>query len=48
MRYLLLICADETVQLTPEEGAAMGSPTMIKGEAINRNAIADAVKSRGQ
>ena len=27
MRYLLLICADETVQLSPEESAAMGSAT---------------------
>ena len=27
MRYLLLICADETVQLSPGESAAMGSAT---------------------
>jgi hypothetical protein len=27
MRYLLLICADEAVRLSPEEGAAMGSAT---------------------
>jgi len=27
MRYMLLICADETMQLSPEEGAAMGSAT---------------------
>jgi hypothetical protein len=27
MRYLLLICADETVQLSPAESAAMGSAT---------------------
>jgi hypothetical protein len=27
MRYLLLICADETVQLSPRESAAMGSAT---------------------
>jgi hypothetical protein len=27
MRYLLLICVDETVQLSPGEGAAMGSAT---------------------
>ena len=27
MRYLLLVCADETIRLSPEEGAAMGSAT---------------------
>ena len=27
MRYLLLICADETAQLSPGEGQAMGSAT---------------------
>jgi hypothetical protein len=27
MKYMLLICADESVELTPEEGAAMGPDT---------------------
>ncbi len=27
MKYLLMICADETLKLTPEEGAEMGSAT---------------------
>jgi len=31
MRYLLLICADETVQISPGEGAAMGRATALPG-----------------
>jgi len=43
MRYLLLICADETVQLGPGEGAARGSATgswvaEMDGRGVRRQA----------
>ena len=59
MRYLLLICADETVQLTPEESAAMESATeswvaemdgrgvRLQGEPLRPVSEATTVRVRG-
>ncbi|HEX9540564.1 MAG TPA: YciI family protein [Streptosporangiaceae bacterium] len=59
MRYLLLICVDETVQLSPGEGAAMQSATeswvaemdgrgvRLQGEPLRPVSEATTVRVRG-
>jgi hypothetical protein len=36
MRYLLLICADEDVQVTPEEGSAVAWVEEMDGRGVRR------------
>ena len=59
MKYLLLICVEETVQLSPEEGATMQSATeswvaemdgrgvRLQGEALRPVSEATTVRVRG-
>jgi hypothetical protein len=59
MKYLLLICVDEAVQLSPEEGAAMGSATeswvtemdsrgvRLQGQQLRPVSDATTVRARG-
>jgi hypothetical protein len=39
VKYLLLICADESVQFTPEESAAMGKDTESWGAEVDARGV---------
>ena len=36
MKYMMLVCADESVELSPEEGARMGPATEAWVEEMER------------
>jgi hypothetical protein len=39
MKYLLLVCADESVRFTPEESAAIGSATESWGAEVEARGV---------